>query len=568
MGRLKVGWESFREIRENDFCYVDKTDFIENLFSSAGKCSLFTRPRRFGKTLMMTMLRDFFDISQDSKAIFDGLAISKNKDLCDKWMNQYPTVFVTFKGIGELTFEEAQGKIRSRIGELCKAFKFLIDSTSVDETDRKKLAALKAEESDNRKLADSLKILCSALYAHYGKPVIMLIDEYDVPLARAQENGYYSEMVVFIRDMLEEVLKTNDFLKFAILTGCLRIAKESSYTGLNNLRCYGISDVRFADKFGFTSNEVDGLLSVAGLSEKKDVIKEWYDGYRFGDDTEIYCPWDILQYIEDLQAKATAKPKAYWENTSGNSPVRSFIGNTAFKVKSKIEKLLADGYVTSSINEGLTYDSLYESEENLWTLLYLTGYLTTASPDRVKDSNASADSEALPLVIPNKEVKAIFIKTIKSWFNDTMKAMDRKPLFDAFWNGDSEGFQEIFSRILLKSISYNDYHENFYHAVLTGTFIGAGWEVTSNDESGLGRLDIFVNDYDNARAAIIEVKHSNTLEAMPKDAEDAVIQIKVNRYVANFEGDYKKIMFWGISFFKKFCTARAEEYLQTLPQKG
>ncbi|MDO4840909.1 MAG: PD-(D/E)XK nuclease domain-containing protein, partial [Desulfovibrionaceae bacterium] len=261
-----------------------------------------------------------------------------------------------------------------------------------------------------------------------------------------------------------------------------------------------------------TSQEVDDLLATAGFSEKKGVIKEWYDGYRFGDDTEIYCPWDILHYIEDLQAKSTAKPKAYWKNTSGNNVVRDFVGNTAFKVKNKIEKLLADGYVTSSINEALTYDLLYTSEENLWTLLYLTGYLTKAAPGRVKDSDASADSEALPLVIPNKEVKAIFINTIKSWFNDTMKSMDRKPLFDAFWNGDNEEFQEIFSRILLKSISFHDYHENFYHAVLTGIFIGAGWEVTSNDESGLGRLDIFVHDYDNARAAIIEVKHSDTLE--------------------------------------------------------
>ena len=557
--RVKIGGEKFRVIRENSCYYADKTALIEDFLNGEPpEAFLFTRPRRFGKTLMMTMLRDFFDISQDSKSIFEGLAISKNKALCDKWMNQYPTVFVTFKGIRELTFEEALGKIRSRIGELCKAFKFLIDSSSVDETDREKLAALKAENSSKRHLADSLKTLCSALYAHYGKPVILLIDEYDVPLARAQENGYYSEMAVFIQDMLEEVLKTNDFLQFAILTGCLRITKESSYTGLNNLRCYGISDVRFADKFGFTSNEVDDLLSAAGFPEKKDVIKEWYDGYRFGDDTEIYCPWDILQYIEDLQAKATAKPKAYWENTSGNSPVRSFIGNTAFKVSSKIEKLLADGYVTSSINEGLTYDSLYESEENLWTLLYLTGYLTTASPDMVNDCDASADGQ--PLVIPNKEVKAIFLKTIKSWFKDTMQAMDRKPLFDAFWNGDSEGFQEKFSGILLKSISFHDYHENFYHAVLTGTFIGAGWEVTSNPESGLGRLDVLVKDEDNARAAIIEVKRSKTAGEMAKDAEDAIIQIKENKYVANFEGDYKKIMFWGISFWKKFCEARAEEY--------
>ncbi|MDO4839880.1 MAG: AAA family ATPase [Desulfovibrionaceae bacterium] len=567
--RIKIGGPIFRKIRENSNYYVDKTAFIEEFLNTdPPEASLITRPRRFGKTLTMNMLNDFFDITQDSKAIFEGLAISKNKALCDKWMNQYPTVQISLKEMEGDNFYEAMVEYSHIIERLCGDLSYLQESPLVRQQEKDTLACLGKVSKEKDVLNNSLVTLCRALYAHWDRPVVLLIDEYDVPLARAQENGYYPDMVKFVRKLLGSVLKDSKIIQFAILTGCLRISKESTFTGLNNLKCYGISDVRFADKFGFTSNEVDDLLSAAGFPEKKDIIKEWYDGYRFGDDTEIYCPWDILQYIEDLQAKATAKPKAYWKNTSGNNTVRDFIGNTTFKVSSKIEKLLADGYVTSSINEGLTYDSLYESEENLWTLLYLTGYLTTASPDLVKDSDLSSDSEALPLVIPNKEVKAIFIKTIKSWFDDTMKAMDRKPLFDAFWNGDSEGFQEKFSGILLKSISFHDYHENFYHAVLTGTFIGAGWEVTSNPESGLGRLDILVKDEDNARAAIIEVKRSKTAGEMAKDAEATICQLNKKRYVSSLEGHYKKIMFWGISFWKKSCAAKAEEYVQPQPQKG
>ncbi len=559
--RIKISAPFFRTIRENSKYYVDKTAFIEEFLNAEpSEASLITRPRRFSKTLMMTTLRDFFDISQDSRSIFDGLAISKNKEICSKWMNQYPTVLISLKDMEGDNFYEAMIDYSHIIERLCRDLCYLQDSSLVRQQEKDTLASLEKGSKEKEVLNNSLVTLCRALYAHWGRPVILLIDEYDVPLARAQENGYYPEMVKFIRKLLGSVLKDSKFLLFGILTGCLRISKESIFTGIDNIRFFDVSEPCGADKIGFTQKEVDDLLAVAGCSSKKDKIREWYDGYRFGVDTKIYCPWDILQYVEALQANPAAKPKAYWKNTSGNDVVRDFVGNTAFNVKSKIENLLADGYVTTNINESLTYDSLYESEENLWTLLYLTGYLTKAAPGRVKDSDASADSKGLPLVIPNKEVKAIFINTIKSWFNDTMKNMDRKPLFDAFWNGDSEEFQEQFSRILLKSISFHNYHENFYQAVLSGIFTGAGWEVISNAKSELGRLDIFVHDYDNARAAIIEVKHSDTLEAMAKDAEDAVIQIKVNRYVTNFEGDYKKIMFWGIAFHKKLCAAKAEEY--------
>ncbi|MDO4840684.1 MAG: AAA family ATPase, partial [Desulfovibrionaceae bacterium] len=312
MARLQIGSESFREIREKDLCYVDKTSFLEDFFySSFIKVSLIARPRRFGKTLMMSMLHDFFDIRQDSRALFEGLAISKNKEICDKWMNQCPVVFLTFKGIEGQTFEDALKKIRSRISNICIEYSFLSDSISVDKRIRERLSLLKAESAEDSMLSDSLKTLCMALYAHYGKPAILLIDEYDVPLAKAYNYGYYDKMSMFLRDMLDEGLKTNTFLEFGILTGCLRISGESFFTGLNNFKCFGISDEFYADKFGFTSEEVDDLLAATGFSEKKEEIKAWYDGYLFGDDTEIYCPWDILQYVDDLQVKSTAMPKAY-----------------------------------------------------------------------------------------------------------------------------------------------------------------------------------------------------------------------------------------------------------------
>ena len=569
--RIIIGESFFRRIREESCYYADKTGFLEELLGTVPhKVSVITRPRRFGKTLMMTTLEDFFDITQDSKAIFDGLAISKNKALCDKWMNQYPVVFVTFQGIEGQSFEEALEKMRSRMSNVCNTFPFLTESKAVRETDRQDLETLKSKKADKELLACSLKIPCRALYAHYGKPAILLIDEYDVPLARAQENGYYRAMEEFLRAMLNKTVQGNTSLQFAILTGCLRISKV--FTDIDDVQFFDVSEPSGADKIGFTPKEVDDLLAAAGVSAGKKKLKEWYEGYRFGDDTTIYCPWDILQYTDDLRAKPNAKPKQYWGDTSGNDVVRDFIERTDLVGVEKIENLLTGRYVTSCISKTLTHDTLYASEANIWTHLYQTGYLTRTDPSMVERSDASPDegpdAEVLPLVIPNKEVKAIFIKTIKSWFDDTMKAMDRKPLFDAFWNGDSEVFQDIFSDILLKAIYYDNYYETFYQAVLTGLFFRAGWEVTSNPESGPGRLAIFVNDYDNARAAIIEVRHSAALEEMPRDAEDAICHIDKKGYVSSLEGDYKKIMFWGISFWKKSCATRAEEYVQPQPQKG
>ncbi len=565
MAMLQVGSELFREIRENDYCYMDKTSFIEEFFSSAIKNSLFTRPRRFGKTLMLTMLHDFFDISQDSKALFEGLAISKNRALCDKWMNQYPTVFITFKRTGGQSFEDALQKIRSRVSDICMEYAFLLDSSSVDETDREDLRTLKAKKGDKVLLSDSLKILCRALHAHYGKPVILLIDEYDVPLARAQENGYYPDMVGFIRDMLEEALKTNSSIRFAILTGCLGLSKESSYTGLNNLRSYGISDARFADKFGFTSNEVDDLLATAELSEKKDIIKEWYDGYRFGVDTEIYCPWDILQYIEDLQENPNAKPKAYWQNSSGNDVVHNFVDHcTVSNIRQKLDNLMTGGCIETRLTEALTYDRLYNKQENMWTVLYLSGYLTKASPEQMTKCGIAPDNELTALAIPNKEVLEIFASVIADWFDETVQDIDRTELFKAFWADDTNALTELLCDQMEDTLSYYDAREDFYHAFILGLFTFTGWEVDSNKEFGKGRPDIVLRDSKNKRAAVIEIKRTTSENELPGNAEEAIVQIKTNRYAAPLiRKKGWKVSLWGMAFFKKTCILRVEE--GTLP---
>ena len=565
--RIKIGGPSFRKIRENSNYYVDKTGFIEEFLNAEPpEVSLITRPRRFGKTLMMNTLYDFFDITQDSRSIFEGLAISKNKALCDKWMNQYPVVLFSLKEMEGKTFQDALNPYITFIADLCRNLAYLQESPKVRPSLKNYLSVLENRTYDHGLLESSLFNVCSALHAHWGKPVIVLIDEYDYPLGRAQNNGYYDDMVTFILKLLGPALKDYNILQFAVLSGGLRVSKESLFSGLNNFQCFGISETRYADKFGFTSEEVDGLLSAAGFSEKKEEIQEWYDGYRFGKNTEIFCPWDILQYISFLQDDPDTLPKAYWENASGNNIIRSFIDRTDFEADDDIENLLSGGYVACTINEKITYDTLYKSEENFWTLLYLSGYLTKAAPDKMKNEDVSPNSGKIPLVIPNREIKIIFIQTINSWFDDSMMAIDRKPLFDAFWNGDSKGFQEMFTEIMMSSISYHDYHENYYHAILTGIFIGSGYKARSNPESGLGRPDITVKGKKYTKAAIIEVKHAKSREGMPQAADDALRKIKENIYTAEVS-DFQKVMLWGISFYEKFCACKAEEIQQPQPAK-
>lgn len=556
---ILIGGESFRRIREDNCYYIDKTMFLEELLSQTPPMvSLITRPRRFGKTLNMTMLQEFFDIRQDSRKLFEGLAISKNKALCEAWMNKYPSAFLSLKLIEGQNFDHALEQAAAIISRLCIEHDYLTASSKVSDADKQELSSLIFKQGTPATLENSLITLSRALHAHWGEPAILLIDEYDVPLARAEQNGYYKEMVGFIRNMLGAALKTNPSLQFGILTGCLRIAKESIFTGLNNFKTYGISDPKFSDKFGFTSQEVDALLADAHFSDKKDVMREWYDGYRFGRDQEIYCPWDILQYVDDLQTDSTALPKTYWSNTSSNSIIRTFIGRTDLNIGEKFETLINGGCVEAKIAENLTYDSLHSSEDNLWSILYLTGYLTKASDAQVAACGIRAMQCKTCLVIPNREVREIFIESISAWFTDSMLEMDRKPLFDAFWRGDAEDFMRKLSRILLTSISYHDYHEDFYHAVLAGIFVGSGYAVASNIESGRGRPDIIIKDQRNSRAAIIEVKHAKSVSELPSLTEEAIAQIKDREYDASLRGLYEEITLWGMAFFEKRCLVKAE----------
>ena len=549
---ILIGGESFRRIREDNCYYIDKTMFLEELLSQTPPMvSLITRPRRFGKTLNMTMLQEFFDIRQDSRKLFEGLAISKNEALCDAWMNKYPSVFLSMKNVEGMSFDDAYIYFRDLASRLCSDHGYLIDSPRVAELEKRLLKSILDQEADAGAVSNILLTLSRALHAHWGKPAILLIDEYDVPLARAEQNGYYSEMVSFIRNMLGAALKTNPSLQLAVLTGCLRIAKESIFTGLNNFKCYGISDPKFSDKFGFTSQEVDALLADAHFSDKKDVMREWYDGYRFGLGQEIYCPWDILQYVDDLQTDPNAKPQAYWSNTSSNSIIKKFIGRTDFNTNKKFETLLSGESIEVELVESLTYDTVHSSEENLWSMLYLTGYLTKAQEEGFGDKTR--------LVIPNKEIRRIFIKSVRTWFTDTMKVTPREDLLDAFWAGDGERFTKQLAQNLLNSISFHDdHHEDFYHAVLVGLFIGCGYDVESNHEVGYGRPDIVIIDRRNARAAVIETKHSSTLKDLGANVSEALRQIVEKKYDAEVREELDNVLLWGMAFFKKRCLARAE----------
>ena len=554
---ILIGGESFREIRELNCYYVDKTDILEELLASVPpKVSLISRPRRFGKTLTMSMLREFFDIQKDSRDIFDGLKVARNKELCDEWMNKHPVFYISLKRVEGLTFTESLAGFREIISLQGSEYTYLLQSSELSESEKDALHSLFSGTNDKALLESSLQRISVALHSHWKRQPILLIDEYDVPLACAQQNGYYHEMVSFIRNMLGAALKTNEALQFAILTGCLRIAKESIFTGLNNFKCYGISEVKFADKFGFTSSEVDDILTTASFSLKKEEMKEWYDGYRFGNDQEIYCPWDILQYVNDLCDNPKAQPQAYWNNTSGNAIVRSFIGRTDLNIGEKFETLINGGCVETKIVESLTYDSLHSSEENLWSLLYLTGYLTKASEEQIEACGRLADEDKTFLVIPNKEVRKIFTESIASWFTDSMLEMDRRPLFDSFWNGDAEKLSRLVSRILLNTISYHDYKEDFYHAVLTGIFVGSGYAVTSNRESGRGRADIIVKDQRNSRSAVIEVKHASASAELAPLAEAALQQIDEKEYDAPLRDNYETVIHWGMAFFEKRCIAK------------
>ncbi|MBR4164052.1 MAG: AAA family ATPase [Solobacterium sp.] len=546
--KIPVGEESFDEIRKAGLYYVDKTELIYELVGQTGnKVTLFTRPRRFGKTLNMSMMESFFDIKRDSNVLFKGLIISKHEAFCSEWMNQYPVLFISFKDVDGLDFESANNMLKVILSDYCKKIAGLGENENTDSDDRAIFARLKAQKASAAEVQNALKTIMRMMNAVYGKPVILLIDEYDVPLAKASEkntaqNRYYEQMLDVIKGMLSIALKTNEYLKFAVVTGCLRIAKESIFTGTNNFASYSVMDERFSKYFGFTQKEMDKLLATANLKDKTDIIREWYDGYVFGN-TSVYCPWDTANYVSALVYDKTADPKNYWRNTSSNAIIRDFVDHSDWGIPDKFETILNGGTVTQEISDELTYDTLYTSEQNLWSILLMTGYLTKADP--------AAKGNKIALRIPNTEIAGIFEDTVVKLFTDTLDNGRQKELLAAFWNEDIEDATRQLNDFLWETISYHDYHEDYYHAFMTGLFVGLGYSVDSNKESGLGRFDIRVKDRKNRRAMIFEVKKAINKAQMEKACDEAIDQIVEKGYAATIAPGYEKIICYGIVFYQK-----------------
>ena len=556
--QIPVGISDFTKIREQGYYYVDKTGLISELLEDIAEVTLITRPRRFGKTMGMSMLANFFDIRKDSQAMFEGLEISKNEALCSEWMNQWPVLFVSFKDIDGLTFASAKGMLLERLANLFKAHRYLTLSERIDPDDAKifkKLSDLVNGHPTDAMLKTAISLLMQMMRDHYGKPVILLIDEYDVPIAKASANGYYAEMLEIIRGMLSTALKDNAALRFAVITGCLRIAKESIFTGTNNFVSDTISSSHLNEYFGFTQADVNQILRDADLTDQAETVKTWYDGYHFGD-LDVYCPWDVMNYLRDLQRDPKAKPASYWKNTSDNAIIRSFIDYTEAGITQKLETLLTGGYIVQQIEENLTYDYLHSSEENLWSILYSTGYLTQVREEALSHE---LPEDTVALMIPNAEIRQIFESTVKKWFSDTAQTENRKALLDATWSGDTETLTAEMNKLLRKTISYHDYREDFYHAFLAGIFTGAGYSVESNREHGEGRSDVLIKNPRNARIAIFEAKYARKLGDLETCCEAALQQIDKRQYATEFEDDYDSIRCYGIAFYKKRCLVKTPE---------
>lgn len=548
---IPVGISNFEKIRNGGFYYIDKTGLIAELVRSSAEVTLITRPRRFGKTLGMSMLESFFDIRKDSKKLFDGLEISHQKNLCEKWMNQWPVVFLSLKNVDGIHFSDAYQQLVYEISLLYQQHDNLLKSTALSDRDKFLFKQLQERQAGKTDIMRSLQFLTRLLEQHYGKKVILLIDEYDVPIAKANSHGYYNEMMDVIKGLMQ-ALKDNPSLHFAVITGCLKIAKESIFTGTNNFVSDTITNSRLNEYFGFVQHEVDQLLLSADFTDKASAMKEWYDGYHFGT-FDVYCPWDVMNYLLELQRNPQASPVSYWKNTSDNAIIRSFIDYAGSSITKKLETLMAAGSIVQRVDENLTYDYLHSSEDNLWSLLYLTGYLTKAQ--------TTIDTDELPpgmmeLKIPNAEIKEIFETTVVRWFDESAKTWNRKTLFDAIWSGDCDRITQELTALLRRTISYHDYREDFYHAFLSGIFTGAGYMVDSNKEHGEGRSDVVLYDSINGRVAVFEAKYTKALENLSSACDSALQQMNEKMYAKEYEDDYDQIFCYGISFFKKRCLVK------------
>ena len=549
---IPVGVSDFTEIRKNGYYYIDKSGLIKHILKTAStKVTLITRPRRFGKTLAMSMLDAYFDIRKDSKQLFDGLEISQNQVLCSEWMNKYPTIFVSFRQVEGLDFKGAYDMLTVVIANLFNEHIYLLDSKKATEFQKTSFKNLLSGNASVKEVKSSIYLLMNMMNDYYNESVILLIDEYDVPVAKANNNGYYNEMLDVMKSLMQTV-KDNKTLKFAIITGCLRIAKESIFTGMNNFVSDTIVSSHLNEYFGFTQKEVNKILSDADAITYADLIKEWYDGYHFGN-YDIYCPWDVMNYILDLQYNPKAEPQSYWKNTSDNAIIRSFIDYSGSNITRKLEVLMSGGHIFQHIDEYLTYDYLHSAEDNIWSILYLTGYLTQVKEDVGRKLD---DSKMTALTIPNKEIRDIFETTVIKWFDDSARMWNRKALFDAVWSGNSESITYEMNKLLRKTISYHDYREDFYHAFLAGIFAGAGYMVDSNKEHGEGRSDVVVYDIINARVAVFEAKYTRALDKLESECDIALEQIDERMYAKEYEDDYDDIMCYVISFFKKRCLVK------------
>ncbi len=560
--KLPVGIDNFEKIRKEDFFYVDKTKLIEQILEQWGEVNLFTRPRRFGKTLNMSMLQCFFEIGAD-KTLFDGLYISDNKKLCQEYMGKFPVIFLSLKEVDGLTFDSARYRLAELIGIEAERFAFLLESGRLSENEKDKYRALIMLHNgkysmDEEIMKSSLKTLAQLLYKHYGMKTIILIDEYDVPLDKAFQHGYYREMVALIRGLFGQALKTNRFLQFAVLTGCLRVSKESIFTGLNNFKVLSITDARFDEQFGFTDEEVERLLMTYSLESHLNEMKEWYDGYHFGD-TDVYCPWDVISHVDRLNGESGAKPQAYWINTSGNELVKRFINKANKTTRDEIERLVSGETVEKFIRLELTYDEIDNSIDNLWSVLFTTGYLTQIG---------MTEQGAYKLVIPNREIREVYRSQIQEWFKNTVfsNTEQLQMFWDGFEHGNAAVVEKYLKKILSNSISFydtkaqNGEKESSYHTLLIGLLAGNDdWLVRSNVEAGDGLADIIVETEDPDAGIIVELKYVREFSAMEKACARAVDQIKNLRYAEYLRNDDRwNILFYGIAFCKKKCKVVVE----------
>lgn len=546
---IQVGISDFVKLRQDNCYYIDKSGLIVDLLQrSAAEVTLITRPRRFGKTLSMSMLASFFDIRRDSRELFADLEIARHEELCRAWMNQWPVIFLSLRRVDGLDFAGAYAMLAAVIADLYKQHLYLLQDDKINTFDKQTMQAILVGKAEEQDIKGSLLLLTHMLREHYGKPVILLIDEYDVPVAKASSNGYYEKMLDIMKGLMQ-ALKDNSALQLAVITGCLKIAKESIFTGTNNFVSDTITSSRLNEYFGFIQSDVDKLLRDAGAEDKAAAIKEWYDGYHFGA-FDVYCPWDVMNYLRDWQYNPSAKPASYWKNTSDNAIIRSFIDFSGTNITKKLETLLAGGYILQRIDENLTYDYLHAAEENLWSVLYLTGYLT-----RVRDVPALPEGMTA-LVIPNAEIKDIFESTVAKWFADNARGWNRQKLFAAVWQGDEEVLVQELNKLLRKTISYHDYKEDFYHAFLAGVFAGAGYTVDSNKEHGEGRSDVVVYDQVNGRVAVFEAKYARELLQLEAACTKALEQMDTRMYAEEYRDDYDEILCYGIAFFKKRCLVK------------